>query len=175
MRGIAESLANYHMYYGDANLINNEIDRYMAVTAEDIQAAAVKYYNHDQPRRALLHERERTMNRFTSLPFGRSSRPSLPIGAERKVRVDRSQAPELRLPPPKSYWATTPSTSSKTGSRLIVVENHKLPRVSYRLTLDVDPIFEGARAGYTSMAGIAHAGGYRQPEPRPKSMKRWTA
>ena len=53
MRGIAESLANYHMYYGDANLINNEIDRYMAVTAEDIQAAAVKYYNHD--RRVVLY------------------------------------------------------------------------------------------------------------------------
>ena len=34
-----------------------------------------------------------------------------------------------------------------------MVENHKLPRVSYRLTLDVDPIFEGAKAGYTSMAG----------------------
>jgi predicted Zn-dependent peptidase len=53
MRGIAESLANYHMYYGDANLINNEIDRYMEVTAEDIQAAAVKYYNHD--RRVVLY------------------------------------------------------------------------------------------------------------------------
>ena len=53
MRGIAESLANYHMYYGDANLINNEIDRYMSVTAEDIQAAAVKYYDHD--RRVILY------------------------------------------------------------------------------------------------------------------------
>jgi len=41
--GIAESLATYHMFYGDANLINNEIDRYLAVTREDIQAAAKKY------------------------------------------------------------------------------------------------------------------------------------
>ena len=53
MRGIAESLANYHMYYGDANLINNEIERYMAVTAEDIQRAARDYYNHD--RRVVLY------------------------------------------------------------------------------------------------------------------------
>ena len=53
MRGIAESLANYHMYYGDANLINNEIDRYMAVTAEDIQKAAAEYYDHD--RRVVLY------------------------------------------------------------------------------------------------------------------------
>ena len=53
MRGIAESLANYHMYFGDANLINNEIDRYMAVTAEDIQKAANDYYSHD--RRVVLY------------------------------------------------------------------------------------------------------------------------
>lgn len=45
--GIAESLANYHMYYGDANLINTEIKRYLAVTKEDIMNAAKKYYNAD--------------------------------------------------------------------------------------------------------------------------------
>ena len=42
--GIAESLANYHMYFGDANLINTEIDRYLAVTREDIQRVAQKYF-----------------------------------------------------------------------------------------------------------------------------------
>ncbi len=42
--GIAESLATYYMFFGDANLINNEIDRYLAVTREDIQAAARKYF-----------------------------------------------------------------------------------------------------------------------------------
>jgi predicted Zn-dependent peptidase len=41
--GIAESLADYHMYFGDANLINTEIDRYLAVTKEDIMNAAIKY------------------------------------------------------------------------------------------------------------------------------------
>jgi len=41
--GIAESLANYHMYYGNAELINSEIDRYLKVTREDIQRAAKKY------------------------------------------------------------------------------------------------------------------------------------
>jgi predicted Zn-dependent peptidase len=43
--GIAESLANYHTYYGDANLINTEIDRYLKVTKEDIQRVAKKYFN----------------------------------------------------------------------------------------------------------------------------------
>ncbi len=41
--GIAESLANYEMYFGDANLINSEIDRYNKVTREDIQRVARKY------------------------------------------------------------------------------------------------------------------------------------
>ena len=41
----AESLANYHMYYGDANLINNELERYLKVTREDIQRVAREYYH----------------------------------------------------------------------------------------------------------------------------------
>lgn len=45
IRGLAENLANYHVYYGDANLINTEIDRYMKVTKEDIKRVANKYLN----------------------------------------------------------------------------------------------------------------------------------
>lgn len=47
VQGIAESLANYHTYYGDANLINTEIDRYLKVTREDIRRVAKKYFNKD--------------------------------------------------------------------------------------------------------------------------------
>ena len=53
MAGIAESLANYHMYYGDANLINTELERYLAVTKEDILKAAEKYFNKNN--RVVLH------------------------------------------------------------------------------------------------------------------------
>jgi zinc protease len=42
--GRAESLANYYTYFGDTNLINTEIDRYLKVTREDIQNAAKKYF-----------------------------------------------------------------------------------------------------------------------------------
>ena len=48
MAGIAESLANYHTYFGDANLINTEIERYLAVTPEDIREAAKKYYESEK-------------------------------------------------------------------------------------------------------------------------------
>ena len=44
MIGIAEDLANYEMYYGDANLINTELERYLKVTKEDIQRVAKKYF-----------------------------------------------------------------------------------------------------------------------------------
>jgi predicted Zn-dependent peptidase len=47
MVGIAGSLANYHVYYGDADLINNEINRYMKVSREDIKKVASKYLNAD--------------------------------------------------------------------------------------------------------------------------------
>ena len=49
----AEYLADYHVYYGDANLINTEVDRYMDITRQDIQAAAKKYLNKDN--RVVLH------------------------------------------------------------------------------------------------------------------------
>ncbi|MEO7176043.1 MAG: pitrilysin family protein [Saprospiraceae bacterium] len=45
MAGIAENLANYKMYFGDANLINQEIDRYMKVTPAAIQRVAKQYFN----------------------------------------------------------------------------------------------------------------------------------
>jgi len=51
--GVAESLANYEMYFGDANLINKEIDRYMAVSREDIRRAARKYF--DPANRVVLY------------------------------------------------------------------------------------------------------------------------
>ncbi|MGA0233689.1 MAG: insulinase family protein, partial [Saprospiraceae bacterium] len=41
------------MYFGDANLINTEIDRYLAVTKEDIMEAAKKYLQPD--RRVVLY------------------------------------------------------------------------------------------------------------------------
>jgi predicted Zn-dependent peptidase len=41
--GIAESLANYEVYFGDANLINTEIERFRKVTKQDLLDVAKKY------------------------------------------------------------------------------------------------------------------------------------
>lgn len=51
--GIAENLANNHMYMGNANLINTELAKYMAVTREDIQRVAKKYFT--QHARVILY------------------------------------------------------------------------------------------------------------------------
>ncbi|MFK7809222.1 MAG: M16 family metallopeptidase [Saprospiraceae bacterium] len=51
--GVAESLADYHMYFGSADLINTEIDRYMKVTREDIQRVAKQYFSDNN--RITLH------------------------------------------------------------------------------------------------------------------------
>ncbi|MDG1374698.1 MAG: pitrilysin family protein [Flavobacteriaceae bacterium] len=48
IEGIANSLARYHMLYGDVNLINNEIDIYRSITREEIKTVANKYLNADQ-------------------------------------------------------------------------------------------------------------------------------
>jgi predicted Zn-dependent peptidase len=48
IEGIASSLATYHTLYGDADLINEEIDIYRSVTREDIKRVANEYLNKNQ-------------------------------------------------------------------------------------------------------------------------------
>ncbi|MDP4730005.1 MAG: insulinase family protein [Schleiferiaceae bacterium] len=51
--GIAENLANYHVYFGDANLINTEIERFRTVTPADLQRVAQTYLKPEN--RVVLH------------------------------------------------------------------------------------------------------------------------
>jgi zinc protease len=44
MAGIAESLADYYTYKHSTNLINTELDKFMAVTRQDIQRVAKTYF-----------------------------------------------------------------------------------------------------------------------------------
>ena len=47
VQGLAENLANYHVYFGEANLINTEINRYMKVTKDEIRKVAQKYLTNE--------------------------------------------------------------------------------------------------------------------------------
>ena len=70
----------------------------------------------------------------------------------KKTTDFRSQAPKP-APAKAINMGSYEDFSLANGLRVIVVENHKLPRVSFQLSLDNDPIVEGDQAGYTSIAG----------------------
>ena len=67
-----------------------------------------------------------------------------------KAQIDRSKqpepgpAPEINLEEPQEF-------SLKNGLRVLVVENHKLPRASANLNIDIAPIFEGELAGANAL------------------------
>ncbi len=48
VEGIASSLAEYSVYYGNTGLINSEIEVYRSITREEIQNVAKKYLNPNQ-------------------------------------------------------------------------------------------------------------------------------
>ncbi|MBT8283308.1 MAG: insulinase family protein [Muriicola sp.] len=68
------------------------------------------------------------------------------------AQIDRSKmpepgpAPEINLDDPQQFELAN-------GLKVMVVENHKLPRVSMQLTLDNPPIVEGDKAGVASLTG----------------------
>ena len=68
------------------------------------------------------------------------------------AQIDRSQQPKPG-PAPKISLEKPTEYELKNGLKILIVENHKLPRVSYNLTIDRDPIIEGDKAGVTSLLG----------------------
>ncbi len=59
--GIGESLANYSVYFGDPNLINTEIQRFMKVTREDLKRVADKYLTKEN--RVVLYYLPKSMEK----------------------------------------------------------------------------------------------------------------
>lgn len=62
MAGIAESLANYHVYFGDANLINKEIQKYRSITVEDVKRVAKKYLKDSQRVNGVIYPEETSIS-----------------------------------------------------------------------------------------------------------------
>ncbi|MCK4748536.1 MAG: insulinase family protein, partial [Bacteroidales bacterium] len=74
------------------------------------------------------------------------------VSAVLSAQIDRSQVPEPG-PAPEIRVGEYNSFELKNGLKVFVVENHKIPRVSYSLVLDMDPFTEGDTIGYSSIAG----------------------
>jgi predicted Zn-dependent peptidase len=68
------------------------------------------------------------------------------------AQLDRTKLPAAG-PAPEVKIGDYDSFTLPNGLKVFVVENHKLPRVTFSLILDVDPVLEGKDAGYVSAAG----------------------
>ena len=66
------------------------------------------------------------------------------------AQIDRSQQPQPG-PAPKIQLDEPQEFVMKNGLRVLVVENHKLPRASATLNIDLNPIFEGELAGANAL------------------------
>jgi len=65
---------------------------------------------------------------------------------DRSIQPVGGPTPKIKLDKPKEF-------KLKNGIKVLVVENHKLPRVSYSLRIDGTPILEGEKAGVLSILG----------------------
>ena len=68
------------------------------------------------------------------------------------AQVDRTQIPEPG-PAPKINLGTPKKFTLKNGLQVLVVENHKLPRVSVTLDIDNAPMFKGDKKGVELFLG----------------------
>ncbi len=76
----------------------------------------------------------------------KSPKIPLPTGDVRKAAPMAGDAPKIQI-------GKAETTKLENGLTVIVVENHKLPTVSYRLFVDNDPVTEKDAAGYVQMMG----------------------
>lgn len=83
----------------------------------------------------------------------------LALGATMVLSVAANAQEDFRKNPPKPGPAPTIEIGDSevfkldNGLTVILVENHKLPRVSFQLSVDVPDFNEGEKAGYVNIAG----------------------
>ena len=69
-----------------------------------------------------------------------------------QAQIDRSTPPEAG-PAPEINLGKPETFTLKNGLKVLVVEDHKLPRVSMNLTMDNPPYSEGDKAGVAGLMG----------------------
>src|SRR5690606_16463057 len=69
-----------------------------------------------------------------------------------QAQVNRSEAPQPG-PAPAINIGSPATFTMPNGSKVFVVENHTVPKVTVSLILDRDPILEKDKVGYVSMEG----------------------
>ena len=85
------------------------------------------------------------MKKIIYIVFALTLSVSLQAQIDRSVRPTPAEAPKINLGKPQSF-------ELPNGLKVLVVENHKLPRVTFSLTLDNPPSVEGAIKGVDDLA-----------------------
>ena len=71
---------------------------------------------------------------------------SLMAQIDRSIQPQPKAAPKIQLEDPQTFTLSN-------GLKVLIVENHKLPRVRIQLLLDNPPVLEGEKAGVSSLTG----------------------
>ena len=130
--GRADQLNHFSVFSSNPDLINTSLDKYMAVTREDVMRVAESVLGDNQVRLRVLPE---------------------PTLSSSSAKIDRSV-----MPPPKSEPIFTPPTPTRTklsnGMGISVVEQRGLPIVAFGVLMDAgasrDPEQLPGLAGFTA-------------------------
>lgn len=76
-----------------------------------------------------------------------------PMAATETMKDDFRATPPKAGPAPEIKLGDFQDFTLDNGLQVVLVENHKLPRVSYQLFIDVPPHLEGENAGTSQMMG----------------------
>ncbi len=96
-------------------------------------------------------------NKMSSTPSGKTTSPEMaatgkaphipiPTGDVRKMAPKAGDAPRIQIGKAQTF-------KLDNGLTVIVVENHKLPKVNYRVFVDNDPVLEKDATGYVQLMG----------------------
>ena len=133
--GIANQLNSFNIYAGDPDLLNTDIERYLAVQPEDVHRVANKYFNDPTVKFVVMPEASRSTQ----------PKPATP--------VDRTVQPVASEPRP----FTPPALQSRrlaNGLQVIVAEKHGVPAVSFAVLLA-----SGASSDPSGLPGLAYITG----------------
>lgn len=79
-------------------------------------------------------------------PSGTAPKITIPSGDVRKNAPKPGDAPTIQIGKAETF-------ELDNGLKVILVENHKLPQVSFRLFVDYQPVLQRDAAGYTNLMG----------------------
>ena len=133
--GIANQLNSFNIYAGDPDLLNTDIERYLAVLPEDVHRVANKYFNDPSVKFVVMPEDLRS----TQPP------PAPPV--DRTVQPVASEARPFTPPALKSGRLAN-------GLEVIVAEKHGVAAVSFAVLLA-----SGASLDPSELPGLAYITG----------------